>query len=69
MEYAKLINNNPNAFNTFGSTEYDDTEANKAKYAATVRRYHKRFLHIVADATDPEKNDPGDKNFHKKSEY
>ena len=67
LEYTILIYSNPNAFNTFGSTKYDDTEANTAKYEATVRRCHGRLVCIVADATDPEKNEPGDKKFHSMS--
>eukprot|EP00536_Pseudo-nitzschia_multiseries_P001308 jgi/Psemu1/3015/gm1.3015_g len=47
---AKPLLTNLNHFNTFGDKDY----------AKKVIRNHARFIQIVADATDPAKNNPGD---------
>eukprot|EP00536_Pseudo-nitzschia_multiseries_P015683 jgi/Psemu1/43417/gm1.43417_g len=65
-KYCKMIYHNPNRFNTFGEDgdRFTNAESNTESYAKKVVRTHDRFIQIVADATDPAKNDPGDAVLH-----
>eukprot|EP00536_Pseudo-nitzschia_multiseries_P013566 jgi/Psemu1/35624/gm1.35624_g len=65
-KYCKMIYHNPNRFNTFGEDgdRFTNAESNTEAYAKKVVRTHDRFIQIVADATDPAKNDPGDVVLH-----
>eukprot|EP00536_Pseudo-nitzschia_multiseries_P012366 jgi/Psemu1/31810/gm1.31810_g len=65
-KYCKMIYHDPNHFNTFGEDgdRFTNAELNTEAYAKKVVRNHDRFIQIVADATDPAKNDPGDAVLH-----
>eukprot|EP00536_Pseudo-nitzschia_multiseries_P014517 jgi/Psemu1/39025/gm1.39025_g len=65
-KYCKMIYHDPNRFNTFGEDgdRFTNVESNTEVYAKKVVRTHDQFIQIVADATDPAKNDPGDAVLH-----
>eukprot|EP00536_Pseudo-nitzschia_multiseries_P011062 jgi/Psemu1/27741/gm1.27741_g len=55
-DYCQMIKHDPNPFT--------NAKSNTEAYAKKVVRNHARFIKLVADATDPAKNDPGDAVLH-----
>eukprot|EP00536_Pseudo-nitzschia_multiseries_P005157 jgi/Psemu1/11862/gm1.11862_g len=59
---AKTLLANSNLFNTFGDKgeDFENADANTKEYNKSQIRLHDNFMKLVANATDPAKNDPGD---------
>eukprot|EP00536_Pseudo-nitzschia_multiseries_P008483 jgi/Psemu1/20520/gm1.20520_g len=60
--YAKTLLTISNHFNTFGDKgeDFENADANTKEYSKSQIRNHDNFIKLIANATDPAKNDPGD---------